>query len=438
LHFALETRIICASPLPRRLLKFPFFSQMKRLSTVLPGGVITQKVVYTFYDIFRAEHCYMMFRSNRPKEEATVRWKNYNHRINYSADNEDSSTEIEALANGARSRLICITAGGGRVLNLLVNQPKEVWAVDVNPCQCYLLELKLAALRTFDYPAFIAFMGIAPLDSRMEAYHAIRPQLSPEAAAYFDRNIKYIKKGVLFQGNLERFFALTSKIVHLPLFGGFRRLFDFDDLDEQREYLNRKWDSLFWRGLKNLLCRKKFLYLVADDPGFLRYLPEELPVHEAIFECIYRYLWNNLAKENHLLSLIVFNRYVNEPSVPHYLQKEPFEKIKAALDEAEIKIINGLIGDVLKEAPEDTFNGYSISDIASYMSKPAFYELLDNIIRTAQACAKLCARHCFIPLDLPERYDESVRRNRYLEQKFAKRDHAMVHEYLVGDIRCAQ
>ncbi len=378
-----------------------------------------------------------MFRSHTAKEEATVRWEKYSHRINYSADNEDSSTEIEALLNGARSRLISITAGGGRVLSLLVNQPKEVWAVDVNPCQCYLLELKLAALRTFDYSAFIAFMGIAPSDTRREAYHAIRLQLSPEAAAYFDRNIRYIEKGVLFQGNLERFFGLTSKVVHLPLFSDFRRLFDFDDLEEQREYLNKKWESLFWRGLKNLLCRKTFLYLVADDPGFLRYLPKELPVHEAIFGCIYRYLWNNLAKENHLLSLIVFNCYINQPSVPHYLQKGAFEKIKAALVEAEIKIINGLIGDILKEAPEDSFNGYSISDIASYMSKPTFYELLDNIIRTSRAGAKVCARHCLIPLNLPVRYDDSVRRNRQLEQKFAKHDHAMVHEYLVGDIRCA-
>ncbi|MBN1654340.1 MAG: DUF3419 family protein [Deltaproteobacteria bacterium] len=369
-------------------------------------------------------------------EEATVRWEKYRHRINYSADNEDSASEIEALTNGSNTRLLCIAAGGGRVLNLLVNRSKEIWAVDVNPCQCYLLELKIAALKSFNYQEFISFMGIAPSLDRVDAYHAVRSELTAEAASFFDQNILDVEKGVIFQGNLERFFGLTSKVVHLPLFDQFRRLFEFDEIEAQREYLDQKWNSLIWRGLKHALCRKTFLYLVADDPGFLRYLPKKLPIHEVIFNCLHRYLYNNLAKENHLLSLIVFNRYVNEPSVPHYLHRDWFDQIKTALQTAEIKIINTMIGDLVKETPEETFNGFSISDIASYMSQPSFYALLDEIIRTSKKGAKLCARRCFLPLQLPERYGELVRRNSELEQKYARHDHAMVHEYLVGDIRC--
>jgi S-adenosylmethionine-diacylglycerol 3-amino-3-carboxypropyl transferase len=377
-----------------------------------------------------------MFGNKSKSVDATVRWDKFSCRINYSADNEDSSCEIEALKNGKGSRLISITAGGGRVLNLLINQPKEVWAVDVNPCQCYLLELKLAALRSFNYQDYSSFMGIEPSDNRLEAYHAIRSQLTPDAAAYFDQNRDFIETGVLFQGNLERFFGLTSKVLRFPIFNNFRRLFEFDDLEEQREYLNKKWESVVWQGLKNLFCRKTFLNFVADDPGFMKYLPKELPVHDAIFGCVYRYLWNNLAIENPLFSLIIFHRYINEPSVPQYLHRESFDKIKQALEAAEIKIINGMISDVLKNAPENTFNGYSISDIASYMSKPTFHSLLDDIIRTSKPGAKLCARHCLIPLDLPEHYGRSIRRNPELEAKFAKHDHAMVHDFLVGDVQC--
>ena len=43
---------------------------------------------------------------------------------------------------GRDSSVLCIAAGGGRVLDLLVRKPREIWAVDVNPCQCHLLSVE--------------------------------------------------------------------------------------------------------------------------------------------------------------------------------------------------------------------------------------------------------------------------------------------------------
>src|SRR5208337_395848 len=74
-------------------------------------------------------------------EHKLVKWKKFNRRINYSSCNEDTSSEIRALNLNSKNRVLCIAAGGGRVLNLLADNPGEIWAVDVNPCQCYLLEL---------------------------------------------------------------------------------------------------------------------------------------------------------------------------------------------------------------------------------------------------------------------------------------------------------
>src|ERR1039457_1199967 len=76
---------------------------------------------------------------------AAIPWRRYSGRINYSSCNEDSHSELEALRLAPDKRVLCVTAGGGRVLNLLYDRPREIMAVDVNPTQNHLLELKIEA-----------------------------------------------------------------------------------------------------------------------------------------------------------------------------------------------------------------------------------------------------------------------------------------------------
>src|SRR5512136_998662 len=55
----------------------------------------------------------------RAKSPGPIQWAKYCTRINYSSCNEDSLSELEALRITPEKKIICITAGGGRVLNLL-------------------------------------------------------------------------------------------------------------------------------------------------------------------------------------------------------------------------------------------------------------------------------------------------------------------------------
>lgn len=363
-----------------------------------------------------------------------IPWKKFTKRINYSSCNEDNNCELEALKVSPGKRIISITAGGGRILNLLVNQPDEIWAVDVNLCQSYLLELKIAAMRSLDYEDYLAFMGIRDSDNRLNTYKKFEKLMSPGANEFFNSKPNYIKNGILFQGNLERFFGLTSRLVRLGWFHKIRELFEFDDLSEQRKFLEKNWDHFFWKYVIQNLIRKPMLHVFADDPGFLRFLPKDLPVHKAIFKSIHRYLWNNLAKENHLLSMVMFGRYIHEPSIPLYLKQSTFGTIKKSLEKTNIKIITSMFDNVLKVAPAKTFDGYSISDIASYMDDNAFHELMGDIIRTSKPKAMLCARHCLIVRKFPEDYEKNFKWDHELEEKLNLHDHAMVHDFTVGEI----
>jgi Protein of unknown function (DUF3419) len=60
---------------------------------------------------------------------------------------EDSAIEASFFAEGGGGRALCIASGGETALSLLAAGASEVVAVDVNPAQLRLVELKTAALK---------------------------------------------------------------------------------------------------------------------------------------------------------------------------------------------------------------------------------------------------------------------------------------------------
>ena len=376
---------------------------------------------------------------NMPVQETAdaIPWKKYIRRINYSACNEDTGSEIAALQPAPGKRLIGITAGGGRILDLLINKPDEIWAVDVNPCQNHLFELKVEALRALDHEDFLAFLGVRPSDGRRKTYEReIRPHLSPGAALFFDQHPRMIAKGVLFSGHLEKFFSTIAAIVHLTRPSRIIGLFGCEDLESQRRFIEREWNTRLWNLLGPNLCRRSFIHLFGDDPGFLRFLPNDLVVHRRVFDAINSYIWNNVARESHVLQLVFFGKYIYEPAMPLYLRQSTFGQIQEALKTTRIKVATAFISDVLASAPADTFDAFSLTDIASYLSEPVFHRLVANIVRTARPEARLCLRRCLLPLQLPAQDASVIQRDTALEERLKLHDHAIVHEFLVGKIKC--
>jgi S-adenosylmethionine-diacylglycerol 3-amino-3-carboxypropyl transferase len=367
------------------------------------------------------------------REPDAIPWKKFSGRISYSSCNEDSRSELKALRLGVGKRVFCITAGGGRVLNLLHDRPQEIVAVDVNPTQNYLLDLKIASMRALSHEPYLAFLGVRRARDRLKVYQDLRPALSDAARAYFDAHPALVRRGVLFQGSLERFLVHVARISHAvrPLW--IRRLFKFDDLARQRHFLEG-WDTRAWRFVGETLCRRSFLELFSRDPGFWRFVPPEVPLHKRIFDLMHRYLCNHVARESHLLQLVFFARYIYEPAMPIYLLPGSFERIREALKTTQVTIVTAPAAAVLADAADRSFDAYSIADVSSYLSEPDFGTLMDEIMRTARAEARLCSRGIFVHRPLPPDHVRRVRRDHHLERRLSFDDVAMVHEFLVGTL----
>jgi S-adenosylmethionine-diacylglycerol 3-amino-3-carboxypropyl transferase len=107
----------------------------------------------------------------------------------YNACWEDPAVDRQALAIGPDDRMLVITSAGCNVLDYALDRPAAIHAVDANPRQNALLELKLAAIRALDFADFFRLFGEGRHPEFRALYHELlRAELSPFARAYWDRH----------------------------------------------------------------------------------------------------------------------------------------------------------------------------------------------------------------------------------------------------------
>src|SRR5439155_12209447 len=105
---------------------------------------------------------------------------------------EDPALDRVALTLGPSDRLMVITSAGCNALDYLLAGAGEVNAVDVNPIQNALLELKRAAILGLDHDSFFELFGQGSSPRARQMYaDALRQRLSPRSRAYWDRNVHF-------------------------------------------------------------------------------------------------------------------------------------------------------------------------------------------------------------------------------------------------------
>lgn len=361
-------------------------------------------------------------------------------RLSYSFGNEDWNTEQKALNIRSGDRVVCITASGDRPLNLLLNDC-ELTSVDLNPIQNHLLSLKIAAMRELDFDHYLSFLGANPDNSRQETFKKLATHMHPDAAKYWMKNPKMISKGVLYQGALERILDWVSS--GLQLFRGrkIEKLFSFKDVEQQREFVKKEWDNRVWQKTVELAFHPRVTRKLIKDPG--AYLNLE-GTHGAGFyrdgtANVGKYLYNRitqslescLANENIILSLVFKGKVLPEAYSP-YLTEQGTSIIKNRLDQCQIKTVDVI--SFLESAEEASFDCFSLSDVASYISPEQFNRLMHAIYRTARPGARFSIRQLFSNHQFPVDLIPHFKRDHQLEQQLEREDRCFVYKFMVGEI----
>jgi S-adenosylmethionine-diacylglycerol 3-amino-3-carboxypropyl transferase len=308
---------------------------------------------------------------------------------------EDPRMDIEALRPRDDSTLVVVTSGGCTALTLALGGAERVIAVDLNAAQSWLLHLKIAGARVLEHGEYLELLGVRASTRRQDLYTRCRPVMPARARAYWDREGDRIDAGVLESGRYERYLAKFRGLLR-TLHGERRiaRLFDLHDLDEQQRFYDDVWDTAAWRLFFRVFFSRTVLGVAGLDRTFFTYV-EGIPDFGAHFLGRARHVLTELPiRENYFLAQICLGHYLEELSLPPYLQPANFERLKTAV--RRIEVVTEELGTLLARLPEGSVDGFAFSNVFEWVSLEAFESLLRQAHRVSRPGARLCYRNLLV------------------------------------------
>lgn len=265
----------------------------------------------------------------------------HRHRLVYNTCWEDPRLDREALALGPDDAMLVITSAGCNVLDYALDAPARIHAVDLNPRQTALLELKLAGIRGLDHHDFFQLFGLGRHHAWRDIYHTrLREQLSPWAARYWDLHGRVLS-GASHRGTF--YFHGTTGLLAWAIKGYLDRIIGVRDdvqallqatsVDAQRDIYDRRLRRrLFQPLLKWILGRDSTLALVAVPRPQREHLERDYPrgIADFIVERVEDVFTRLPLADNYFWRVYLQGHY--EPACcPEYLKPAPFARLKAGL-----------------------------------------------------------------------------------------------------------
>jgi S-adenosylmethionine-diacylglycerol 3-amino-3-carboxypropyl transferase len=353
--------------------------------------------------------------------------------LNYAAANEDGRSELRALSLTPSDTVVCITGSGSRTLDLLAAGPREILSIDLNPCQSYILELKLRAIRNLDHAAWLRFLGIEPDDRRWQVYARLRLELSPDARAFWDAHSADIEKGIVYQGRWERYFRILAIVLRLARGRTLRQMMDSADLAEQGSLYRAAWDGLFWRGFIRTIALPQVWKYVFRDPGFFRFVPDDFCVGSYLLDRFEKAFTCRLLRESPFMSLLLGGRYRPERCLPFHLAAKQYPALQR--NAGRVRIITAPLEQYLHSLPSGSIQAASLSDVGSYVDGSQHARLWDAILHACGPEARICERQFLVKRELPPSAAAATRRHHGVEEQLANDDDAAFYSFIVASIK---
>jgi S-adenosylmethionine-diacylglycerol 3-amino-3-carboxypropyl transferase len=264
----------------------------------------------------------------------------YRRSLIYNTCWEDPAVDRQALTIGTGDRLAVITSAGCNVLDYALCAPRSIDAVDANPKQTALLELKLAAIKRLEFDDFFRLFGRGRHPGIRPLYRTrLRPELSRAARDFWDRRIGWFDPrgdGFYYQGLAGRFARVFRAYVGTRprLRQGLARLLQAPDLATQAHiYTTEVAPLLFGPVLRWLLDR----HLVMSCLGVPQAQSEEVRrqgggIGEFVAGCLNRVCTALPLHDNYFWQVYLRGHYLPD-CCPEYLKPGNFRRLQAGLVE---------------------------------------------------------------------------------------------------------
>lgn len=339
---------------------------------------------------------------------------------------EDPSSDRRALTITPGDTVTTISSGGCNTLTLLLDNPAKIYAVDINPSQSYLMQLKIAAVRHLDHEELLAFLGLAPSERRLNILDRLADDLTPDAFAYWRAKAKAVQEGVMYAGRYESFIGKFIRL--LRVVQGRKRIENFfrcETLEKQRVYFDEIWNTLQWRLLFKLAFNKRMLAKRGLTADYFKFDDGSSSFAESFFRRSRHAMCEIPIATNYFLAQYLRACYWSLDSVPDYLRRENLPTVKNRL--GRIEVITWDAQGWFSNQPDSSIDAFSLSNICELMSPEEVGRLFAEVARTARTGARICFRNLIVPRTVPENLCNRIELQENLSRELLAEDRSFVY-----------
>ncbi|MEI8381939.1 MAG: BtaA family protein [Planctomycetota bacterium] len=319
-------------------------------------------------------------------ERLSKTWFNLVHGRNivYNQCWEDPRLDRVALELTPQDRVLVITSAGCNAIDYALAGAGHVHAVDMNPKQNHLLDLKLVAAKHLDYETFFQLFGKGNLPNWMSVYpERLRPHLSPEARAFWDR------KGGLFRVGRRKSFYFRCTSGTFAWFVNYyinrvakmrdavNAMLAADNVEQQRS-LFEQYDlaKKLWRPMiKFAMKRDVTLSLLGVPRAQRRQIDEGYPggILQFVVDRVEAVFTKIPFKDNYAWRVYLTGEYTPD-ACPEYLKPENFAKLKEGVADHVTSHTNTVQG--FLEQSQHQISRFILLDHMDWLSKDPTKKIL--------------------------------------------------------------
>ena len=303
--------------------------------------------------------------------------------VRYSQVWEDHLLLERGLDINPDDDVLSICSAGDNVLALLLLEPRSVTAIDMNPAQTALLELKIAAIRVLDHQDFARLLGVRPGTDRLQIFERIQNELSAQTREFWLKRSEDIDQGLIDKGRLERYIQTFAQD-HLPTLWTpdvLSGIFEQRPLEEQREFVGKQIGLPEFEQCFRWYFGREKMAEQGRDPAQFEHV-EEGDVGGYFYKRFCGACTELALHTNFYIEYFLTGQYRNLETAPPYLRPQNYDRLKNLVER--VHIHTGELEQVLDSKPSGYFSKANLSDIFEYMSpelNEAVFEALGRQLR---------------------------------------------------------
>ena len=309
-------------------------------------------------------------------------------KIQFGQMREDARAEgalLRKLRNDARVVAVC--SAGCTALSLLTIGESKVTAIDSNPAQIYLTELKAKALTTLDFETARNFFN----EDATELPTKIAPHLSEASKQYWLKHKQDLKPGLANCGVVDHKVKTNRDLFYLSVHSAPKTetMLTQTNIKAQLNLFNNDWINWQWKLALKTMSNKANLALGIGELS-MQSVPKDFS--EQIQKKIERAFTSVLTSGNSYLWQNFLGKYPtgNEEALPPYLRRSNLLFLRNGL--SRLTLASEDLVTWLREQPSESVDYFVLSNILDF-AKGQYSEMLsEDIARVGRSGGIVCLR----------------------------------------------